>query len=156
MKECFDRSSVRYRTATPDMAEPLAVTMLRTKRDQIEGLIAHLEDRLKEARTDLVSFRQMIRLFSSSRMAPQCMALQMRNRIGTRGDGAYWARVSGHMRHCAFSRVAHAAPDRKARLLASPEWGTSHRLVPQGSSRLFSSHLLRPEVCAEVGDGMRG
>jgi BMFP domain-containing protein YqiC len=35
------------------MAEPLVVSTLRTKRDQIEGRIAHLEDRLKEARTDL-------------------------------------------------------------------------------------------------------
>jgi hypothetical protein len=35
------------------MAEPLAITTLRSKSDQIEGLIAHIEDQLKEARTDL-------------------------------------------------------------------------------------------------------
>src|SRR3954454_18175848 len=34
-------------------AESATVITLRAKRDQIEGLIAHLEGRLKEARTDL-------------------------------------------------------------------------------------------------------
>ena len=45
------------------MAEPLIITTLRTKRDQIEGLIAHLENRLKEARTDLAHVNATLRLF---------------------------------------------------------------------------------------------
>jgi phage shock protein A len=45
------------------MAEPLVVSTLRTKRDQIEGRIAHLEDRLKEARTDLARVTATLRLF---------------------------------------------------------------------------------------------
>jgi len=45
------------------MAESSTITTLRTKRDQIEGLIAHLEDRIKEARTDLAHVNTTLRLF---------------------------------------------------------------------------------------------
>ena len=45
------------------MAESSTVTTLRTKRDQIEGLIGHLEDRRKEARTDLAHVNATLRLF---------------------------------------------------------------------------------------------
>ena len=45
--------------------------MLRTKRDQIEGLIAHLEDRLKEARTDLAHVDATLRLFEMDREAQE-------------------------------------------------------------------------------------
>src|SRR3954451_21752508 len=45
------------------MAESPIITTLRTKRDQIEGLIAHLEDRIKEARTDLAHVNATLRLF---------------------------------------------------------------------------------------------
>src|SRR5215207_5835809 len=48
------------------MAESSTVTTLRTKRDQIEGLIAHLEDRIKEARA--VAWTSY-RLSSARRMA---------------------------------------------------------------------------------------
>jgi hypothetical protein len=45
------------------MAASPIVTTLRTNRDQVGGLIAHLEDRLKEARTDLAHVNATLRLF---------------------------------------------------------------------------------------------
>ena len=45
------------------MAESPVFSKLRAKRDQIEGLVAHLEDWLKEARTDLAHVNAPLRLF---------------------------------------------------------------------------------------------
>jgi len=53
----------RCRWIARTMAESSTITTLRTKRDQIEGLIAHLEDRIKEARTDLAHVNATLRLF---------------------------------------------------------------------------------------------
>src|SRR4051794_8669256 len=53
----------RCRWIARTMAESSTITTLRTKRDQIEGLIAHLEDRSKEARTDLAHVNATLRLF---------------------------------------------------------------------------------------------
>src|SRR5215207_11653272 len=69
------------------MAGPLATTMLRTKRDQIEGLIAHLEDRLKEARSDLAHVNATLRLFEMDGEAKESVRAYMNlNRVFPRGE----------------------------------------------------------------------
>src|SRR3954447_16421641 len=69
------------------MAESPIITTLRTKRDQIEGLIAHLEDRLKEARTDLAHVNATLRLFEMDGEAPESVRSYMDlNRVFPRGE----------------------------------------------------------------------
>jgi hypothetical protein len=69
------------------MAEPLATTMLLTTRDQIEGLIAHLEDRLKEARTDLAHVNATLRLFEVDGEARESVRSYMAlSRVFPRGE----------------------------------------------------------------------
>jgi len=69
------------------MAESPIITTLRTKRDQIEGLIAHLEDRLKEARTDLAHVNATLRLFELDGEARESVRSYMDlNRMFPRGE----------------------------------------------------------------------
>lgn len=69
------------------MAESPIVTTLRTKRDQIDGLIAHLEDRLKEARSDLLHVNATLRLFEASDEALESgRAYMALNRVLPRGE----------------------------------------------------------------------
>ena len=68
------------------MAESSTITTLRTKRDQIEGLIAHLEDRIKEARTDLAHVNATLRLFELAGLARESVRAYMNlNRVSPRG-----------------------------------------------------------------------
>src|SRR5215218_6834696 len=69
------------------MADSTTITTLRTKRDQIEGLIAHLEDRLKEARTDLAHVNATLRLFEMDGEAQKNARAYMNlNRVFPRGE----------------------------------------------------------------------
>ena len=69
------------------MAESSTVTTLRAKRDQIEGLIAHFEDRLKEARTDLAHVNATLRLFEMDGEAQENARAYMNlNRVFPRGE----------------------------------------------------------------------
>ena len=69
------------------MAESSTVTTLRTKRDQIEGLIGHLEDRLKEARTDLAHVNATLRLFEMDGEAQENARAYMNlSRVFPRGE----------------------------------------------------------------------
>ena len=69
------------------MAEPLVITTLRSKRDQIECLIAHLEDRLKEARTDLAHVSATLRLFEMDGEARENARVYMDlDRVFPRGE----------------------------------------------------------------------
>lgn len=48
------------------MAEPLAITMLRKKRDKIRDVIAAYEAKLREAQADLAHVNATLRLFAAS------------------------------------------------------------------------------------------
>src|SRR3954452_20236313 len=77
----------RCRWIARTMAESSTITTLRTKRDQIEGLIAHLEDRIKEARTDLAHVNATLRLFEMDGGARESVRSYMDlNRMFPRGE----------------------------------------------------------------------
>jgi hypothetical protein len=79
----------RCRWIARTMAESSTITTLRTKRDQIEGLIAHLEDRIKEARTDLAHVNATLRLFEMDGGARESVRAYMNlNRVSPRGEVA--------------------------------------------------------------------
>ncbi len=48
------------------MGEPLAVLMLRTKRDKIKDTIAAYEKKLREAQADLAHVNATLRLFAAT------------------------------------------------------------------------------------------
>jgi hypothetical protein len=79
------------------MAESSTITTLRTKRDQIEGLIAHLEDRIKEARTDLAHVNATLRLFEMDGGARESVRAYMNlNRVSPRGEVAVMGLPTGN------------------------------------------------------------
>src|SRR3954463_8211726 len=79
----------RCRWIARTMAESSTITTLRTKRDQIEGLIDHIEDRNKEARTVLAHVNATLRLFEMDGGAREsARAYMILNRVSPRGEVA--------------------------------------------------------------------
>src|SRR3954471_17177801 len=99
----------RCRWIARTMAESSTITTLRTKRDQIEGLIAHLEDRIKEARTDLAHVNATLRLFEMDGGARESVRAYMNlNRVSPRGEvaGKRW-NAPGGLRVAKWGWFAH-------------------------------------------------
>jgi hypothetical protein len=68
------------------MAEPLAITILRKKRDRIRDTIARYEARLREAQADLAHVIAGLRLFEIDSNADDFPADVDLNRVFRRGE----------------------------------------------------------------------
>src|SRR5258706_13095596 len=68
------------------MGEPIAVLALRRKRDQISGVIAEYEKKIREAQQDLAHVNASLRLFELSGDPREFPAYIDLNRILRRGE----------------------------------------------------------------------
>jgi len=68
------------------MAEPLSVSMLRKKRDQIRDVIASYEKKFKEAQADLAHVNATLRLFEASGEPADFPPYVDLNRVFRRGE----------------------------------------------------------------------
>ena len=128
------------------MAGPLATTMLRTKRDQIEGLIAHLEDRLKEARTDLAHVNATLRLFEMDGEAPESVRSYMDlNRVFPRGELRKLCGAAGLSRGALIERRSSHPPSKRVdhAIAAIPGGTRAEPCLTDAAPRGRSRHAVR-------------
>ena len=99
------------------MGEPIAVLALRRKRDQISGVIAEYEKKIKDAQADLAHVVASLRLFELSGDPSEFPAYIDLNRILRRGETT---------RLCIAALTAEGPLDSRRIVRASPKLAERH------------------------------